>query len=111
MSWLDYVKGLAYLLVGYFLDWISKLIPLVAVLGPWLSTFFGLAGLAAVIAGAVKVLETFLAQFGLEGLYGDVGKLFIVLALLYQYPPIAALGPAPFAAIAFAFLLGYLLKK
>jgi len=110
-AWTDYVKGLAYLLIGYVLEWISKIIPGIAVIGPWLTMFFGIAGIATVVAGAVKVFETFLAQFELKGICADVGKILIASGILYAYPPIKALGAIPFAAIVFAFLIGSLIKK
>ena len=110
-AWMDYAKGLAYLLIGYALEWVSKIIPGIVVVGPWLTTFFGIAGIAAVVAGAVKIFETFLGQFELKGIYADVGKILIASGVLYAYPPIKALGAIPFAAIVFAFLLGSLIKK
>jgi len=110
-AWTDYVKGLVYLLIGYILEWISGIIPGIAVVGSWLTTFFGVAGVAVVIAGAIKVFETFLHQFELKGIYADIGKILIASGILYAYPPIKALGAIPFAAIVFAFLIGSLIKK
>ena len=110
-AWMNYVKGLAYLLIGYVLHGISEIIPGITVVGPWLTTFFGVAGVAVVIAGALKVFETFLRQFEVKGIYVNVGKILIASAILYSYQPIKALGPIAFAAIVFAFLLGSLIKK
>ena len=87
-AWMNYAKGLAYLLIGYVLQGVSEIIPGIMVVGPWLTTFFGVAGVAVVIAGAVKVFETFLHQFELKGIYADIGKILIASGILYAYPPI-----------------------
>ena len=111
LNWLDYVKGLVYLLVGYIFNWISTAIPGIAIAGPWLSTFFGVVGIGGVIAGAVKVFDTFMEQLKFNKTFTEVGEILVAFGLLYSFPPVNALGPIPFAAIVFAFLLAKFLKK